>query len=106
PPDERTRMTLVLRAHFVSGARTMIIDAGLGDKETAKFSEIYGVDRAVHLDHTLAAAGLAAEDIDIVLATHLHFDHAGGFTVRGADGRVRPRFPHAQYVARRGEWED
>ena len=50
--------------------------------------------------------GSSAEDIDIVLATHLHFDHAGGFTVRGADGRVRPRFPRAQYVVRRGEWED
>ena len=41
-----------------------------------------------------------------MLATHLHFDHAGGFTVRDADGRVRPRFPRAQYVVRRGEWED
>ena len=41
-----------------------------------------------------------------MLATHLHFDHAGGFTVRDAAGRLRPRFPRAQYVVRRGEWED
>ncbi len=41
-----------------------------------------------------------------MLATHLHFDHAGGFTVRDASGRVRPRFPRARYVVRRGEWED
>ena len=46
------------------------------------------------------------EDIDIVLATHLHLDHAGGFTVRGTDGRFKPRFPRARYVVRRGEWED
>jgi glyoxylase-like metal-dependent hydrolase (beta-lactamase superfamily II) len=59
-----------------------------------------------NLDHTLAEAGLAPEDIDIVLASHLHFDHAGGFTMRGPDGRLRPRFPRAQYVVRRGEWED
>jgi glyoxylase-like metal-dependent hydrolase (beta-lactamase superfamily II) len=54
----------------------------------------------------LAEAGLAPEDIDIVLATHLHFDHAGGFTTRDANGRVRPTFPRAQYVVRRGEWDD
>ena len=84
----------------------MIIDAGLGDKENAKFHEIYGVDRSQHLDHSLAAAGLSVEDIDIVLASHLHFDHAGGFTVRDAKGSIRPRFPRAQYVVRRGEWED
>ena len=106
PPDERNRITLAMRPLIVRGARTMIIDAGVGDKETAKFSEIYGLDRARNLDHTLAEAGLSVEDIEIVLATHLHFDHAGGFTVRDADGRVRPRFPRAQYVVRRGEWED
>jgi glyoxylase-like metal-dependent hydrolase (beta-lactamase superfamily II) len=84
----------------------MIIDAGLGDKDSDRFHEIYGVDRARNLDHTLAEAGLTPEDIDIVLASHLHFDHAGGFTVRDAGGRIRPRFPRAQYVVRRGEWED
>lgn len=84
----------------------MIIDAGAGDKENEKFRDIYGLDRSRHLDHTLAEAGLAPEDIDIVLATHLHFDHAGGFTVRDGGGRLRPRFPRAQYVVRRGEWED
>jgi glyoxylase-like metal-dependent hydrolase (beta-lactamase superfamily II) len=84
----------------------MIIDAGLGDKEDAKFSDIYGVDRAMHLDRSLADAGLSLEDIDIVLATHLHFDHAGGFTTRDASGRIRPRFPRARYIVRRGEWDD
>ena len=106
PADPRNRIRLAMRPLVVRGARTMIIDAGLGDKEPAKFLEIYGVERERHLDHSLAAAGLSAADIDIVLASHLHFDHAGGFTARGADGRVRPRFPRAQYVVRRGEWED
>jgi methylmalonyl-CoA epimerase len=106
PPDDRNRITLAMRPLIVRGARTMIIDAGVGDKENAKFAEIYGLDRARTLDHTLAEAALSVEDIDIVLATHLHFDHAGGFTVRDAGGRVRPRFPRAQYVVRRGEWED
>ena len=69
PADERNRITLAMRPLIVRGARTMIIDAGLGDKENAKFHDIYGVDRARHLDHTLAEAGLALDDIDIVLAT-------------------------------------
>jgi methylmalonyl-CoA epimerase len=106
-PDERNRIPLSMRPLIVRGARTMIIDAGMGDKESEKFCRIYGVERmARHLDHSLAEAGLSAEDIDIVLASHLHFDHAGGFTVRDAGGRLRPRFPRAQYIVRRGEWED
>jgi methylmalonyl-CoA epimerase len=106
PADSRNRITLAMRPLLVRGARTMIIDAGLGDKESAKFQDIYGVDRARNLDHTLAEAGVSPDDIDIVLASHLHFDHAGGFTRRDASGRVRPRFPRAQYIVRRGEWED
>jgi methylmalonyl-CoA epimerase len=105
PSDDRNRVPLAMRPLIVRGNRTMIIDAGLGDKENDKFQDIYGVERTRNLDHTLAEAGLAPEDIDIVLATHLHFDHAGGFTVRDAGGRLRPRFPRAQYIVRRGEWE-
>jgi methylmalonyl-CoA epimerase len=104
--DERNRITLAMRPLIVRGVRTMIIDAGLGDKENARFRDIYRVERERNLDHALANAGLSVEDIDIVLATHLHFDHAGGFTARDGSGRVRPRFPRAQYVVRRGEWED
>jgi methylmalonyl-CoA epimerase len=106
PADDRNRITLAMRPLVVRGVRTMIIDAGLGDKENETFCDIYGVDRARNLDHTLAEAGLSAEDIDIVVASHLHFDHAGGFTARDRSGRVVPRFPRAQYVVRRGEWED
>lgn len=104
--DERHRMTLAMRPLLVRGVRTMLIDAGLGDKEDRRFADIYGLDRANHLDHALAEAGVSPEEIDIVLATHLHFDHAGGFTVRDGSGRIRPRFPRARYVVRRGEWED
>jgi methylmalonyl-CoA epimerase len=105
-PDDRNRITLAMRALIIRGARTMIVDAGLGDKEDARFVEMYGVDRRWNLDHALAAARIAPADIDIVLATHLHFDHAGGFVAREPNGRLVPRFPRAQYVARRGEWDD
>lgn len=105
PADDRNRITLAMRPLLVRGARTMIIDAGIGDKMDEKSTRIYGLDRARHLDHALAEAGVAVEEIDIVLATHLHFDHAGGFT-EAFDGRMQPRFPRAQYLVRRGEWED
>ena len=106
PPDDRNRISLAMRPLLVRGNRTMLIDAGLGDKDDEKFQDIYGVERSRNLDHTLAEAGLGPEDIDIVLASHLHFDHCGGFTYRDRSGKVRPKFPRAQYIVRRGEWED
>jgi methylmalonyl-CoA epimerase len=106
PADTRNRITLAMRPLIVRGARTMLIDAGLGAKDDARFHDRYGVDRSRSLDDTLADAGVAREDIDIVVATHLHFDHAGGFTLRDASGRIRPAFPRARYVVRRGEWDD
>jgi len=106
PPDDRNRIPLGLRPLIVRGAETMIIDAGCGDKMDAKLADIYGLDRSYHLDHALAEASLTVDDIDIVLASHLHFDHVGGFTTRAADGRVVPRFPNARYVAHRQEWDD
>ena len=106
PADDRNRVTLAMRPLIVRGARTLLIDAGVGGKENAKFHDIFGIDRSRSLLDTMADAGVAPEDVDIVLASHLHFDHAGGFTYRDADGRIRPTFPRAQYIVRRGEWED
>jgi methylmalonyl-CoA epimerase len=106
PADERHRITLAMRPLVVRGVRTMLIDAGLGDKESDDFCDMYGVERSRHLDHALAEARLAPEDIDLVVASHLHFDHVGGFTVRDSQGRLKPRFPRARYIVRRAEWED
>jgi glyoxylase-like metal-dependent hydrolase (beta-lactamase superfamily II) len=114
PADDRNRITLGMRPLLVKGpstssgqaSRLMIIDAGCGDKMDAKSADIYGLDRGVDLTASLQHAGVRAEDIDLVLASHLHFDHAGGFTTRDPDGIVRPRFPNARYVVNRGEWED
>lgn len=106
PPDDANRIPLAMRPLIVRGEQTLLIDAGCGDKMDAKSAAIYGLDRSYHLDHALAEAGLAAEDIDIVLASHLHFDHVGGFTARASDGSLVPRFPKARYVAHAGEWAD
>jgi len=107
PADGKNRITLGLRPLVVRSAdKTMIIDAGIGDKMDAKSIAIYGIGRSRNLDHALAEAGLDADRIDLVLASHLHFDHAGGFTMRDSSGALVPRFPRARYVARTGEWED
>jgi len=104
--DEHHRVELAVRQLVVRGTRTMLIDAGFGDKTDETFRRNFAVERGRNLDHALADAGISPNDIDIVLATHLHWDHAGGFTVRHPDGRIGPRFPRARYVVRRGEWED
>jgi glyoxylase-like metal-dependent hydrolase (beta-lactamase superfamily II) len=105
-PDDRHRILMNMRPLLVRArGTTMLIDAGVGDKLGPKPSDIYGFDRARNLDHALADAGVSASDIDVVLATHLHFDHAGGFTAQRANAVV-PRFPRARYLIRRGEWED
>jgi glyoxylase-like metal-dependent hydrolase (beta-lactamase superfamily II) len=108
PADERNQIAMAMRPLLVKPARgpLLIIDAGAGDKMDAKLQAIYGFEREAHLDASLAAAGAAAADIEIVLASHLHFDHAGGFTARTADGTIVPRFPNARYVINRGEWDD
>jgi glyoxylase-like metal-dependent hydrolase (beta-lactamase superfamily II) len=104
--DERNRITMAMRPLLVRGERVMIIDAGCGDKMDAKSADIYGFDRRENLDVTMARAGVRADEVELVLASHLHFDHAGGFTVRDASGAIRPRFPNARYLVNQGEWDD
>ena len=106
PADDRNRIRLGLRPLLVRGAKTMIIDAGIGSKMDAKSADIYGIDRTPDVDRSLASAGISAADVDLVLATHLHFDHAGGFTDRTPAGALVPHFERARYVIRRGEWDD
>lgn len=107
PPDDSNRIPLSMRPLIVrNGRQTMIIDAGCGDKMDPKLAQIYKLERQYHLDHSLAEAGLTADDIDIVIASHLHFDHVGGFTKKGKDGAIVPRFPNAKYIAHRAEWDD
>jgi glyoxylase-like metal-dependent hydrolase (beta-lactamase superfamily II) len=106
PADDRNRIAMSLRPLLIrTGRENVLVDAGVGGKMSEKETMIYAIDRAESLDRSLAAEGLSPSDIDLVVATHLHFDHAGGFTDRAA-GEVVPHFPRARYVIRRGEWED
>lgn len=105
-PDDRNRILLGLRPLLVrTPDHTVLIDAGIGDKMSEKEVDIYAIDRRPGLHQSLAQAGVTAHDVDIVIASHLHFDHAGGFTSL-ADGVLVPTFPRATYYIRRAEWED
>lgn len=106
PADDRNRIQLAMRPLLVEAAwGRMIVDCGAGDKMSAKEQDIYGLDRSHALDQALASVGLTADDIQIALATHLHFDHFGGATAR-EHGMLRPRFRKARYVIRGAEWQD
>jgi glyoxylase-like metal-dependent hydrolase (beta-lactamase superfamily II) len=106
PGDERNRIRLGLRPLLVQGEQTLLIDAGIGGKMDAKSVDIYAIDRSRNLDHSLADAGIRRDEVDIVLASHLHFDHVGGFTVMDSSGALVPAFPRARYIVRTAEWDD
>ena len=84
-----------------------------GNKENEKFTGIYAIDNQAsdparyptRIEEALASLGFSPDDVDIMLDTHLHFDHAGGNTRRSADGAVELSFPRARYVVQRGELE-
>jgi methylmalonyl-CoA epimerase len=106
PADDRHRIQLAMRPLLVEADwGRLLVDCGAGDKMAPKQADIYALTREHHLDHALSDAGLTSASIDIALATHLHFDHFGGATVR-KQGALVPRFPNARYVIRSAEWED
>lgn len=109
PSDDRNRIPLGLRCLLVEAPNALVlVDTGIGNKEDEKFREIYGVDNAgspTRLEDGIRAAGHEPGDVDIVVSTHLHFDHAGGNTVLDDDGEIRPAFPGARHVVQRAEFD-
>lgn len=107
PPDERNRIRLAMRCLLAVGhGRRVLVDVGLGDKNDAKFRDIFRVEDEPRLEDSLRAAGCEPADVTDVVLTHLHFDHAGGATVRGADGALAPRLPNARWYVQRRNWEN
>jgi glyoxylase-like metal-dependent hydrolase (beta-lactamase superfamily II) len=103
PPDENNRVPSGLNSVLIrTGDKNIVIETGIGNKLPEKMAQIYG--QPAKLLDSLHAAGLAPEDVDIVINSHLHFDHCGWNTIR-QNGSVRPTFPNAKYYAQEGEWQ-
>ncbi|MEX0715078.1 MAG: MBL fold metallo-hydrolase [Planctomycetaceae bacterium] len=86
--------------------RTVLIDTGYGAKLPEKMRRNLHTEEGDPLAASLAARGVLPEEIDTVILSHLHFDHAGGATALAADGSLTRAFPNAEYVVQRGEWDE
>jgi glyoxylase-like metal-dependent hydrolase (beta-lactamase superfamily II) len=110
PADASNRIPMGMRCLLVEhDVGLVLVDTGLGNKESAKFHDLYGIENAgtdgrTMLEDGIRAAGHRLEDVRLVVNTHLHFDHAGGNTYRDAAGAVRPSFPNARWVVQGGEY--
>lgn len=104
PADEENRILLGLNTVVVrTGKHTVAIEMGIGNKLSEKLRGIYSAKE--QLPRAFEAAGIRPEEVDIVINSHLHFDHCGWNTTRKPDGRIVPTFPNARYFAHRGEVE-
>jgi len=101
--DEKNRITSGLNSLLIrTGDKNVLIETGIGNKLNEKQTKIHGNNPQL-LDN-LHKAGLAPEDIDIVINSHLHFDHCGWNTIRHGN-EILPTFPKAKYYAQAGEYE-
>ena len=107
PPDDENRIRMNMNCVFIdTGAEKILIETGIGDKWTAKQQSMYGIGRVRPLSETLKARTVVtADEITIVVNTHLHFDHAGGNTKLDAQGTPVASFPNARYFVSRAELE-
>ena len=102
--DEQYRMGLGLNSLLIRADRKLIlVDTGCGDKDSKSAGAVSTAESG-RLIENLAAAGVKPDEIDVVVNTHLHFDHCGGDTAI-ADGKLAPTFSKARYVIQAGEWE-
>ncbi len=105
PADDRNRITLSMNSLLIRAAgKWILVETGAGDKWDAKRRDIYSFEGEPRLPEQLRAHGLGPEQIDIVINTHLHFDHCG-WNTRIVDGTAVPTFPNAKYYVHLGEFE-
>src|SRR5712691_7382712 len=98
-PDARNRIPMATNCLLVrTPDANILIEAGLGPKLSDTERDIYGYERDPGLPASLTEAGLQLEDIDLVILSHLHFDHCGALVTPGRDGELMPLFPRAKHV--------
>jgi glyoxylase-like metal-dependent hydrolase (beta-lactamase superfamily II) len=102
--DEKNYVWAGLNSLLIrTGKQTVLVETGMGNKLPERMAKIYG--QPAQLLESLAAGGVSPEDIDVVINSHLHFDHCGWNTVRDKNGKIVPTFPRAKYYAPEGEWQ-
>jgi glyoxylase-like metal-dependent hydrolase (beta-lactamase superfamily II) len=102
--DEKNYVTAGLTSLLIrTGTQNVLVETGMGNRLSERMIRFYGQPGLLLKD--LSAGGVAPEDIDIVINTHLHFDHCGWNTVRDRAGKIVPTFPRAKYYAPEGEWQ-
>jgi len=106
--DEFNRCTMKMNPLLVkTPVHTVLIDPGLGDKYSEKQRFIYDIKNEKNLSKSLHEMNLSpGGDIDIVIATHMHFDHIGALTRKEENGKIVPTFPNAVHYFQKGEWEE
>ena len=105
PPDEQNRIRMNMNCVFIEGSNERIlIETGIGEKWSAKHTEMFGISRQQSLADSLRSiAGVESDSITIVINTHLHFDHAGGNTALDGVDQLLPAFKNARYFIARDE---
>jgi glyoxylase-like metal-dependent hydrolase (beta-lactamase superfamily II) len=107
-PDERNRIDLACRALLVQEPeRNILLETGIGAFFDPRMKDRFGVQEQEHvLLESLAELDLTHEDIDVVVLSHLHFDHAGGLLTAWEEGKaLELLFPNATYIVSRPAWE-
>ncbi len=105
-PDGENRITLALNCYLLrSRETTILLETGVGPDVDRRFADFYALDRKEGLAEEFERVSVRPEDVDIVLNSHLHFDHCGGNTLRSGEKTWRPAFPNARYVVQGGEWK-
>jgi glyoxylase-like metal-dependent hydrolase (beta-lactamase superfamily II) len=104
PADQNNLCPWALRCLLIEdGKRLILIDNGIGDKQSDKFFSHYYLHGEDSLGQSLTKAGFSWADVTDVLLTHLHFDHCGG-SIRRDQGKLVPAFPNARYWSNEAHW--
>jgi len=107
PPDEQNCILIDTNCVVVRTCDSLgLIDTGYGSKVPPERRKRHAMEEGAPIVRNLLAIGISPEDLDWVLLTHLHFDHAGGATMHDETASPRPVFPQARHIVQRSEWED
>lgn len=106
PADEMNRIKMAARSLLIEdGSRLILIDTGMGNKQSEKFFSHYALWGDFNLDSSLKEKGFHRDDITDVVFTHLHFDHCGGAIVRNKKGFYEPAFKNAHFWSHKDHWQ-